>query len=153
MKYLSHIYKIQEKITRNFNESQYGGSKFKTEIDDFDKSSDNLFLKTDIGKFFVKSLIVVAMIFGGIYFLIPDAKVFKGLETDQNKYIALTLIQNPRILWKMSETDESKGNLQNAIRDMEVAIGLLEMHGARLEVLQTYQNRLQTLENKKNNAK
>jgi hypothetical protein len=90
----------------------------KTEIDDFDKSSDNLFLKTDIGKFFVKSLIVVAMIFGGIYFLIPDAKVFKGLETDQNKYIALTLIQNPRILWKMSETDESKGNLQNAIRDM-----------------------------------
>ena len=125
----------------------------KTEIDDFDKSSDNLFLKTDIGKFFVKSLIVVAMIFGGIYFLIPDAKVFKGLETDQNKYIALTLIQNPGILWKMSETDESKGNLQNAIRDMEVAIGLLEMHGARLEVLQTYQNRLQTLENKKNNAK
>ena len=125
----------------------------KTEIDDFDKSSDNLFLKTDIGKFFVKSLIVVAMIFGGIYFLIPDARVFKGLETDQNKNIALTLIQNPRILWKMSETDESKGNLQNAIRDMEVAIGLLEMHGARLEVLQTYQNRLQTLENKKANAK
>ena len=125
----------------------------KTEIDDFDKSSDNLFLKTDIGKFFVKSLIVVAMIFGGIYFLIPDAKVFKGLETDQNKYIALTLIQNPRILWKMSETDESKGNLPNAIRDMEVAIGLLEMHGARLEVLQIYQNRLQALENKKNNAK
>jgi hypothetical protein len=125
----------------------------KTEIDDFDKSSDNLFLKTDIGKFFVKSLIVVAMIFGGIYFLIPDASVFKGLETDQNKYIALTLIQNPRILWKMSETDESKGNLPNAIRDMEVAIGLLEMHGARLEVLQIYQNRLQALENKKNNAK
>ena len=125
----------------------------KTEIDDFDKSSDNLFLKTDIGKFFVKSLIVVAMIFGGIYFLIPDTRVFKGLETDQNKYIALTLIQNPRILWKMSETDESKGNLPNAIRDMEVAIGLLEMHGARLEVLQIYQNRLQALENKKNNAK
>ena len=125
----------------------------KTEIDDFDKSSDNLFLKTDIGKFFVKSLIVVAMIFGGMYFLIPDARVFKGLETDQNKYIALTLIQNPRILWKMSETDESKGNLPNAIRDMEVAIGLLEMHGARLEVLQTYQNRLQVLENKKTNAK
>ena len=125
----------------------------KTEIDDFDKSSDNLFLKTDIGKFFVKSLIVVAMIFGGIYFLIPDARVFKGLETDQNKYIALTLIQNPRILWKMSETDESKGNLPNAIRDMEVAIGLLEMHGARLEVLQIYQNRLQALENKKTNAK
>ena len=125
----------------------------KTEIDDFDKSSDNLFLKTDIGKFFVKSLIFVAMIFGGIYFLIPDARVFKGLETDQNKYIALTLIQNPRILWKMSETDESKGNLPNAIRDMEVAIGLLEMHGARLEVLQIYQNRLQALENKKANAK
>jgi hypothetical protein len=125
----------------------------KTEIDDFDKSSDNLFLKTNIGKFFVKSLIVVAMIFGGMYFLIPDARVFKGLETDQNKYIALTLIQNPRILWKMSETDESKGNLPNAIRDMEVAIGLLEMHGARLEVLQIYQNRLQALENKKANAK
>jgi hypothetical protein len=125
----------------------------KTEIDDFDKSSDNLFLKTNIGKFFVKSLIVVAMIFGGMYFLMPDARVFKGLETDQNKYIALTLIQNPRILWKMSETDESKGNLPNAIRDMEVAIGLLEMHGARLEVLQTYQNRLQALENKKTNAK
>ena len=125
----------------------------KTEIDDFDKSSDNLFLKTDIGKFFVKSLIVVAMIFGGMYFLMPDARVFKGLETDQNKYIALALIQNPRILWKMSETDESKGNLPNAIRDMEVAIGLLEMHGARLEVLQTYQNRLQALENKKTNAK
>ena len=125
----------------------------KTEIDDFVKCSDNLFLKTDIGKFFVKSLIVVAMIFGGIYFLIPDARVFKGLETDQNKYIALTLIQNPRILWKMSETDESKGNLPNAIRDMEVAIGLLEMHGARLEVLQIYQNRLQALENKKANAK
>ena len=125
----------------------------KTEIDDFDKSSDNLFLKTDIGKFFVKSLIVVAMIFGGIYFLIPDARVFKGLETDQNKYIALTLIQNPRILWKMSETDESKGNLPNAIRDMEVAIGLLEMHGASLDVLEIYQNRLQALENKKTNAK
>ena len=53
----------------------------------------------------------------------------------------------------MSETDESKGNLPNAIRDMEVAIGLLEMHGASLDVLEIYQNRLQALENKKANAK
>ena len=49
----------------------------------------------------------------------------------------------------MSETDESKGNLPNAIRDMEVAIGLLEMHGANNQTIKRYSDRLAMLKAKK----
>ncbi len=81
----------------------------------------------DLVNFLLKTLIIFTAILGSILFLMPDFSSLRKLETDQNKLIVLSLIQNPRVLWKLSEANENKGKIDNAIRDMELAIGLLEI--------------------------
>ena len=111
-----------------------------------DKSSSST--QFDFVNFLLKTLVLSAVIVGAVLFLTPDFSILKKLETDQNKLIALSLIQNPRVLWKLSEIDENKGKLANAIRNMELAIGLLEMHGSNIEVRRVYEARLYELRNK-----
>jgi hypothetical protein len=98
--------------------------------------------------FLIKSLIVFSCITGSIILLMPDFSSLQRLETDQNKLIALSFIQNPKALWKLSEAEESKGKLSNAVRYMELAIGLLEMHGSRGEIISKYETRMVELKNK-----
>ncbi len=45
----------------------------------------------------------------------------------------------------MSELEEYKGRIDNAIRETELAIGLLEMHGADKTIIQFYSDRVQKL--------
>lgn len=65
-------------------------------------------------------------------------KIFKEEKT---KVLMLSFIQNPEALYKLSEIEERKGSIRSAIRDVELAIGLLEMHGADKQVVKRYSDR------------
>ncbi len=67
------------------------------------------------------------------------------LKDERIKLAGLGLIQNPAALYKMSVTDAENGQTENAIRDIELAIGLLEMHGTDKLVIKRYQNRLEEI--------
>ena len=69
----------------------------------------------------------------------------KELKREQAKLYFLSFVQNPAALYKTSEIEEREDKLSNAIRDMELAIGLLEMHGADKQVLRRYYSRLEKL--------
>jgi hypothetical protein len=71
--------------------------------------------------------------------------VDNALKDERNKLYALSFVQNPAALHKASEIEERNGKLSNAIRDMELAIGLLEMNGADKQVIKRYNDRLDKL--------
>jgi len=110
-----------------------------------------------IETFAKKTGIVVIGIFVLAYFLLPDFSEFqdnlKRFETPMSKLIVASFVQNPRALLKISEIEEAEGKLDNAIRETELAIGLLEMHGADKQVIQKYSDRVSMLILKKRQVK
>lgn len=52
---------------------------------------------------------------------------------------------NPAVHYKASLLKEKSGNIQGAIEEMELALGLLSMNSADSEVKQSYKNRLAAL--------
>jgi hypothetical protein len=98
--------------------------------------------------FFIKTTFLLLAFVLSVLILAPDFDNLRKLETEQNKLLALSFIQNPRVFWKLSENHESKGKIDNAIRDIELAIGLLEMHGANNEIKKIYTDRLIYLQGK-----
>lgn len=103
--------------------------------------------------FAIKTGITLIVIFILAIFILPDINEFrinlKRLETPKSKLILLSFVQNPRALLKISEMEEAEGKLDNAIREAELAIGLLEMHGADKQVIQKYSNKVDELVAKK----
>ena len=111
--------------------------------------------------FGVKAIIVAILVAIVLDTLIPDFSgvrddlsqksaalkvgVDNALKDDKTKLYALSFIQNPAALYKVSEIEERNGKLSNAIRDMELAIGLLEMNGADKQVIKRYNDRLDKL--------
>lgn len=73
-------------------------------------------------------------------------KLAKNLKSERGKLYILSFIQNPMALYKSSEVAEREGHLDSAIRDMELAIGLLEMHNADKQVIKRYNGRLEKLQ-------
>lgn len=69
----------------------------------------------------------------------------KNFKNERAKLYILSFVQNPAALYKTSEIEESAGRLDNAMRDVELAIGLLEMHGADKQVTRRYNERLEKL--------
>ena len=115
-------------------------------------NKEQLLIKpSDIGTFAIKTGIVLIGIFILADFLLPDFSNIKGLETPKSKLILASFVQNPRALLKISEIEEAEGKFDNARREMELAIGLLEMHGADKQVIQKYSDRLNNLMSKKMN--
>jgi hypothetical protein len=71
--------------------------------------------------------------------------VDNAVKDERNKLYALNFVQNPAALYKASEIEERNGKLSNAIRNMELAIGLMEMNGADKQVIKRYNDRLDKL--------
>lgn len=67
------------------------------------------------------------------------------INEKQNQFYLLGLIQNPIALYKSSEVHENSGRLDKAIRDMELALGLLEMHGSNQILIEKFKTRLNSL--------
>jgi len=76
------------------------------------------------------------------------ATVPKYHETERNKLILISFIQNPYVLWELSSIEERGGNNAKAVVYIEAAIGLLEMNGASEKALLKYQNKLNALKTK-----
>ena len=111
--------------------------------------------------FSIKLTIGLLAIFTFFNILLPDYSdihnfiasrndlIAKKINEKQNKFYLLGLIQNPAALYRSSEVHESSGNLDNAIRDMDLAIGLLELHSASPTVIERYTKRLNALKKQK----
>ena len=67
------------------------------------------------------------------------------IKNEKTKLYILSFIQNPRVLYLSSEISEKEGSIEGAIRDMEVAIGLLELHNADKNIMKKYHDRLAKL--------
>jgi hypothetical protein len=70
-------------------------------------------------------------------------------DTPVNQIFILSFVQNPEGLYMMSEVWESEQRYDRAIREMRLAIGLLEAQNADVSVLQRYKDRLTLLSSKK----
>lgn len=101
-----------------------------------------------IEQFAMKTVIILVLILVLANSLLPDFSELKRLETPKAKLVLLSFIQNPQALLKISEIEEAEGKIDNSIREAELAIGLLEMHGADKQVIQKYSDRVNKLKAK-----
>ena len=95
--------------------------------------------------FITKVIIVAVSILAVVSFLLPDTDKLKKFDNPINKIYALSFVQNPEALYMSSEYWEGEKKYENAIRDMRLAVGLLEMHNANSNVLKRYRDRLESL--------
>jgi hypothetical protein len=128
---------------------KYGDLKMQTDkkVNEENNANDlNIDFSNGVSNFLVKTFIVSFAIVASVSFIVPE--IPKIPETEQNKLLLLSFIQNPFVLWRLSELEEAKGKNENASRYVEAAIGLMEMHGASEKSLEKYRDRLKKLKNK-----
>jgi hypothetical protein len=102
------------------------------------------------GTSFVTKVVVVAVAIGAlISFLTPNTDGLARFDTAINRIFILSFVQNPEGLYMASEIWESEKRYDFAIREMRLAIGLLEMHNADAAVIKRYRDRLTMLSSKK----
>jgi hypothetical protein len=102
------------------------------------------------GTSFVTKVIVVTIAIGAlISYLTPNTDTLKRFDTPVNQLFLLSFVQNPGGLYLVSEIWESEKRYDFAIREMRLAIGLLEMHNADANVIKRYKDRLADLSEKK----
>ena len=102
------------------------------------------------GTSFVTKVVVVAVAIGAlISFLTPNTDGLARFDTAINRIFILSFVQNPEGLYMASEIWESEKRYDFAVREMRLAIGLLEMHNADAAVIKRYRDRLTTLSSKK----
>ncbi len=110
----------------------------------------------EIGKsvlaFTIRLVVFFVVLVIALEFLLPSAEEMneqvKKVLSERNKIYLLGFVQNPAALYMNSEAAEKQGFLDSAKRDMELAIGLLELHGADKQVLKRYNDRLAELKRK-----
>ncbi len=99
-----------------------------------------------IGVFFAKSIIVAIVSFSVIAMLLPDIKSIREevkiyLSQRENQAIVLSFVQNPVALTIAGQRDLERKQYADAALKFELALGLLEMHGASSATIQPYQAR------------
>lgn len=96
--------------------------------------------------FFAKSIIVAVIFFALITSLLPNTKQIREylttfLSARENQALVLSFIQNPVALTISGERDLERKNYADAALKFELALGLLEMHGASTTTIRPYQAR------------
>jgi len=79
----------------------------------------------------------------------PFIKAIKSSVNEKNRVTILGFVQNPVALEKASTFSEKANLIDRAILEMELAIGLLELHSASPALLAKYTARLKQLQSKK----
>ena len=95
--------------------------------------------------FVTKVVVVVIAILLVAAYLTPNTDRLKRFDTPINKIFLLSFIGNPEALYMASEMWEEQKKYDNAVREMRLAIGLLEMHKADPKVLKRYRDRVEAL--------
>jgi hypothetical protein len=102
------------------------------------------------GTSFVTKVVVIVVAIGAlISFLMPNTDGLARFDTEINRVFVLSFVQNPEGLYMASEIWESEKRYDFAIREMRLAIGLLEMHNADAAVVKRYRDRLVMLSSQK----
>jgi len=102
--------------------------------------------KENTGTSFVTKVIVVVIAIGALVsFLTPNTDGLTRFDTEINRIFILSFVQNPEGLYMASEIWESEKRYDFAMREMRLAIGLLEMHNADPSVIKRYKDRLALL--------
>ena len=110
------------------------------------KVNNTLDLSKGLPNFIIKTFVIVFSITFALSALVPEFP--KIPETERNKLMLLSFIQNPYVLWRLSVIEEEKGDVKNAITFMEAAISLMEMNGAADGSIKKYHDRLSMLTKK-----
>lgn len=98
--------------------------------------------------FVTKAVVSAVAVIAVISFLTPDTDKLKRFDTPVNQIFLLSFVRNPEGLWMASEIWEQEKRYDFAVREMRMAIGLLEMHNADAKVIQRYRDRLAALKAK-----
>ena len=104
--------------------------------------------------FVIKALLLAIIFFGGISFLLPNfSKIVTSVQNEARKEqnrIRLTglFTTNPAVHMKVSHLREEAGDIKGAVMELELAIGLLELHSADKVVRSRYETRLDQLRKK-----
>ena len=99
-----------------------------------------------IGVFFAKSIIAAIIFILAVKMLLPNVNNIREewkefLSERENQALILSFIQNPVALTISGERDMERKNYAGAALKFELAVGLLEMHGASPATIQPYQVR------------
>ena len=100
--------------------------------------------------FLIKAAIAFILFIVAVAVLMPDFSALsysikKSAKDEKTRVLLTSFIQNPAALYRAAEIDEKGGNLNDAAIEMQLAIGLLEMHNANQLVINRYTTRLDHL--------
>lgn len=112
--------------------------------------SNSTSLVSQLIPFSIKAAIAFILFIVAAVILMPDFtalkySIKKAAKDEKTRVVLMSFIQNPAALYRASEIDEKAGKFNSAILDMEMAIGLLEMHNASPAVIKRYEARLSDL--------
>jgi hypothetical protein len=107
-------------------------------------------IKSQLFLFLVKAVITFTLFVVAVVVLMPDFSALsysikKAAKGEKARVALMSFIQNPAALFRASEIDEKAGKLNDAVMEMQLAIGLLEMHNANQLVIKRYTTRLDHL--------
>lgn len=98
--------------------------------------------------FTTKVVVVMVAFLLSVSYLTPNFDYLQRFDTPINKVFLLSFVGNPEALYIASEYWEEQKKYDNAIREIRLAIGLLEMHNANQTVIDRYKKRLIELKSK-----
>ena len=105
--------------------------------------------------FFAKSFIFIVTFFLVLLFFIPDTSKLEShlkefASNKANQAMLLSFIQNPEALSIASDRDLFREKFDDAQLKLEIALGLLEMHGASQQLINQYESRINNIKKKIN---
>jgi len=100
--------------------------------------------------FSIKALVLVALVSTSLWLIFPSFSGMQRYVKDflserANQALLLSFVQNPVALLIASDRDIEKKRFAEAELKLELAIGLLEMHGATKSRMQAYNDKLTAL--------
>ena len=108
--------------------------------------------------FFAKSFIFIVTFFLVLFFFLPDTSKLEShlkefASNKANQAMLLSFIQNPEALSIASDRDLFRERFDDAHLKLEIALGLLEMHGASQKIIDEYELRILNIKKKINDQK
>jgi hypothetical protein len=82
--------------------------------------------------------------------MLPLKEKVRKVTRDERTQVRLRglLTHNPAVHFRAAALEEERGDLKDAIEEIELALGLLELHSADRAIQEKYQARLQELKRK-----
>ena len=101
--------------------------------------------------FTVRAIVVAVVLVGGLAALMPDLRaVADGIKREvRQEHTRLRLMglltTNPQVHMRVSYIKENSGDIRGAIDEIDLAIGLLELHSSDKAAKDRYRKRLEDL--------